>query len=60
MCRTKWELIEELKLPTDTRTAESYVEKPKTLAALRDEIASGRTKAADLADELLRAHRAKD
>ncbi len=30
-------------------TAESYVERPKTLAALREEIAAGRTKAADLA-----------
>jgi len=30
-------------------TAERYVEKPGTLAALREEIASGRTKAADLA-----------
>jgi aspartyl-tRNA(Asn)/glutamyl-tRNA(Gln) amidotransferase subunit A len=29
--------------------AEKYVEKPKTLAALREEVASGRTKAADLA-----------
>ena len=31
------------------KTTESYVEKPKTLAALRDEIAAGRIKAADLA-----------
>jgi aspartyl-tRNA(Asn)/glutamyl-tRNA(Gln) amidotransferase subunit A len=38
-------------LPTGTNTSESYVEKPKTLAALRDEIAAGRTKAADLANE---------
>ncbi len=30
-------------------TAESYVEKPRTLAALRADIAAGRTKAADLA-----------
>jgi aspartyl-tRNA(Asn)/glutamyl-tRNA(Gln) amidotransferase subunit A len=30
-------------------TTESHVEKPKTLSALREEIASGRTKAADLA-----------
>ena len=30
-------------------TAESFVERPKTLAALREEIAAGRTKAADLA-----------
>ncbi|MGD1062169.1 MAG: Asp-tRNA(Asn)/Glu-tRNA(Gln) amidotransferase subunit GatA [Terracidiphilus sp.] len=38
-------------MPTGTNTSESYVEKPKTLAALRDEIAAGRTKAADLANE---------
>jgi len=36
-------------LPSESKTADSYVEKPKTLAALREEIASGRTKAADLA-----------
>ena len=36
-------------MPSDTKNTESYVEKPKTLAALRDEIASGRTKATDLA-----------
>ncbi|MGB6742602.1 MAG: Asp-tRNA(Asn)/Glu-tRNA(Gln) amidotransferase subunit GatA [Terracidiphilus sp.] len=30
-------------------TVESFVEKPKTLAALRDEIVAGRTKAAELA-----------
>jgi len=36
-------------LPSETNSAETYVEKPKTLAALREEIASGRTKAADLA-----------
>ncbi len=30
-------------------TAEPFVQKPQTLAALRDEIAAGRTKAADLA-----------
>ncbi|MGO9324820.1 MAG: Asp-tRNA(Asn)/Glu-tRNA(Gln) amidotransferase subunit GatA [Terracidiphilus sp.] len=30
-------------------TAESFVERPKTLAALREEIAAGRTKAVDLA-----------
>jgi len=35
-------------LASDTNTTESYVEKPKTLAALRDEIAAGRTKATDL------------
>jgi len=33
------------------KTAESFVEKPKTLAALREEISSGRVKAADLANE---------
>jgi aspartyl-tRNA(Asn)/glutamyl-tRNA(Gln) amidotransferase subunit A len=38
-------------LGSETKTTESYVEKPKTLAALRDEIAAGRTKAADLANE---------
>lgn len=32
------------------KSAESYVEKPKSLHALREEIASGRTKAADLAE----------
>jgi aspartyl-tRNA(Asn)/glutamyl-tRNA(Gln) amidotransferase subunit A len=37
------------RLPSETKTADSYVEKPKTLAALREEIASGHTKAADLA-----------
>jgi aspartyl-tRNA(Asn)/glutamyl-tRNA(Gln) amidotransferase subunit A len=36
-------------LPKKTMTAESFVERPKTLAALRAEIAAGRTKAADLA-----------
>ena len=36
-------------MPTDTKTTESYVEKPKTLAALREEIANARTKATDLA-----------
>jgi aspartyl-tRNA(Asn)/glutamyl-tRNA(Gln) amidotransferase subunit A len=40
-----------LQLASETKTADSYVEKPKTLAALRDEIAAGRTKAADLANE---------
>jgi len=34
---------------SETRTAESFVERPKTIAALRTEIAAGRTKAADLA-----------
>ena len=38
-------------MASETRTAENFVEKPKTLAALRDEIAAGRTKAADLANE---------
>ena len=38
-------------MTTETKNTESYVEKPKTLAALRDEIATGRTKAADLANE---------
>ncbi len=36
-------------MASDTKSTESYVEKPKTLAALRDEIAAGRTKATDLA-----------
>jgi aspartyl-tRNA(Asn)/glutamyl-tRNA(Gln) amidotransferase subunit A len=44
-------LAKELKLPTETKIAESFVEKPKTLAALREEIAAGRVKAADLAGE---------
>jgi len=38
-------------LASETKTAESFVEKPKTLAALREEISSGRTKATDLANE---------
>jgi len=38
-------------LPIETRAAESFVEKPKTFAALHEEIAAGRTKAADLANE---------
>jgi aspartyl-tRNA(Asn)/glutamyl-tRNA(Gln) amidotransferase subunit A len=33
------------------KSAESYVEKPKTLALLREEIAAGRVKAVDLANE---------
>jgi aspartyl-tRNA(Asn)/glutamyl-tRNA(Gln) amidotransferase subunit A len=37
------------RLPSESKTADSYVEKPKTLAVLREEIASGHTKAADLA-----------
>jgi aspartyl-tRNA(Asn)/glutamyl-tRNA(Gln) amidotransferase subunit A len=39
-------------LPSESKTADSadsYLEKPKTFAALREEIASGHTKAADLA-----------
>jgi aspartyl-tRNA(Asn)/glutamyl-tRNA(Gln) amidotransferase subunit A len=36
-------------VPSETKTAESYVERPKTLSALREEIAAGRTKAVDLA-----------
>jgi aspartyl-tRNA(Asn)/glutamyl-tRNA(Gln) amidotransferase subunit A len=43
------EFEKELPLASDTNTTESYVEKPKTLAALRDEIAAGRTKVTDLA-----------
>jgi aspartyl-tRNA(Asn)/glutamyl-tRNA(Gln) amidotransferase subunit A len=36
-------------LPSETKTKESYVEKPRTFGELRAEIASGRTKAVDLA-----------
>jgi aspartyl-tRNA(Asn)/glutamyl-tRNA(Gln) amidotransferase subunit A len=36
-------------LPSETKSAETYVEKPRTLAALREEIASGHTKASGLA-----------
>ena len=36
-------------MPSEAKTTESYVEKPKTLAELRAGIASGSTKAADLA-----------
>ena len=36
-------------MSSEAKPAETYVEKPKTLAALRAEIAAGRTKAADLA-----------
>jgi len=36
-------------LSSEAKPAETYVEKPKTLAALRAEIAEGRTKAVDLA-----------
>ena len=35
-------------MPSETMTTESYVEKPKTLSELREAIASGRLKAADL------------
>jgi aspartyl-tRNA(Asn)/glutamyl-tRNA(Gln) amidotransferase subunit A len=44
-------LAKEFQLASETKTAESYVEKPKTLAALREEISSGRVKATDLANE---------
>ena len=37
------------RLPSDAKAAETLVQKPKTLAALRAEIAAGQTKAADLA-----------
>ena len=36
-------------MSSEAKTAENYVEKPKTLAQLRAEVAEGRTKAADLA-----------
>ena len=36
-------------MDSEAKPAESYVEKPKTLAELREGIATGRTKAADLA-----------
>jgi len=36
-------------LPSEAKPAESFVEKPKTLAELREGIISGRTKAVDLA-----------
>jgi aspartyl-tRNA(Asn)/glutamyl-tRNA(Gln) amidotransferase subunit A len=35
-------------LPSETKAAENYVETPKTLAALRADLAEGRTRAADL------------
>jgi len=38
-------------LLSEAKTAETYVEKPKTFAALREKIASGQVKAADLAGE---------
>jgi aspartyl-tRNA(Asn)/glutamyl-tRNA(Gln) amidotransferase subunit A len=37
------------RLPSEAKAAENYVETPKTLAELRAELVSGRTKAADLA-----------
>jgi aspartyl-tRNA(Asn)/glutamyl-tRNA(Gln) amidotransferase subunit A len=36
-------------LPSEAKAAENFVEKPKTLAALRADLVSGRTKATDLA-----------
>ena len=36
-------------MASEARTAETFVEKPKTLAGLRADLAAGRTKAADLA-----------
>ncbi len=36
-------------MASEARTAETFVEKPKTLAELRADLAAGRTKAADLA-----------
>ncbi len=41
--------VRKVRLTSETKTAENYDEKPQTLAALRDEIASGRTKATNLA-----------
>ena len=38
-------------MASEIRTAENYVEKPKTLSVLREEIAAGRVKATDLANE---------
>jgi aspartyl-tRNA(Asn)/glutamyl-tRNA(Gln) amidotransferase subunit A len=40
---------EEIQLDSSANTAESYIEKPKTLAELRTGISSGRIKAAELA-----------
>jgi aspartyl-tRNA(Asn)/glutamyl-tRNA(Gln) amidotransferase subunit A len=40
---------EAILLASESKSAENFVEKPKTLAALREEIAAGRTKAVDLA-----------
>ena len=39
----------EVRMPSEAKIAETYVEKPKTLAELRTAIAEGRVKAADLA-----------
>ena len=36
-------------MASETNSAETFVEKPKSFASLREEIAAGRTKAADLA-----------
>ena len=38
-----------VRLSSEAKTAESYVEKPRTLAELRAEVAAGRTKATDMA-----------
>jgi aspartyl-tRNA(Asn)/glutamyl-tRNA(Gln) amidotransferase subunit A len=38
-----------MRLASETNTVENFIQKPKTLAALREEIAEGRTTAADLA-----------
>ena len=40
---------EAILLASESKSAENFVEKPKTLAALREEIATGRTTATDLA-----------
>ena len=37
-------------MPSEAKATENYIEKPKTLAELREAIASGSTKATDLAD----------
>jgi aspartyl-tRNA(Asn)/glutamyl-tRNA(Gln) amidotransferase subunit A len=39
----------EYELPSETKSAESYVEQPRSIADLRDDLAAGRAKAADLA-----------
>ena len=41
-------------MPTETKTAETYTETPKTLAALRADLAERRVKAADLAADYYR------